>query len=247
MLRRTKILIVDPDPAIRRFIKVNLEARDYRTSAAADGPEALDAVEKDVPDLVLMEMALPGAGGIEICRRIRQVCPAPVIMLSARGDEPGVVNSLNSGADDFITKPFGVEELIARIRAALRRTEFTVPPARTVFACGDLEINFQERRVTVTGREVRLTPIEFSLLQELALNAGKVLTHRYLLRKVWGPDYGDEREYLRVFIGRLRQKIEPDDKASYLLTVPWVGYKLENSPARKGNVPEPGMRDCLLV
>jgi len=181
--------------------------------------------------LIILDKAMPKVDGVEVCRRLREWSQIPIIMLSVWSGVEDKVECLNLGADDYVTKPFGTDELVARVRAVLRRTEtVTTAPTKSSFTCGDLEINFAQRRVTVAGNEVKVTPTEYSLLQEFALNAGKVLTHTYLLHKVWGPEYGEERDYLRVFVGHLRAKIEPDPaNPKYLITVPGVGYQLRDT------------------
>ena len=228
-MRRPRILIVDDDPVIRKFVRANLEVRDYQTLMAVDGAEALEIIERELPDLLILDIMMPGIDGFEVCRRLREWSQIPIIMLSARGDVADKVECLNLGADDYLTKPFGVEELIARVRAVLRRTEAAhAIPARPSFTCDNIEINFSQRRITVADREVRLTPTEYNLLQELTFNAGKVLTHSMLLSKLWGPEYGAEKEYLRVFIGRLRKELEPDpENPEYIITIPGVGYQFK--------------------
>jgi len=228
-MHRTRVLIVDDDLTIIKFLRANLEASDYKTLTAMDGAEALQSIEMELPDLVILDIMMPKIDGFEVCQRLREWSQIPIIMLSARGDEEDKVKCLDLGADDYITKPFGVEELIARVRTVLRRTQaigaITTQPA---FTSGDLTINFVERRVTIADCEVKLTPTEYNLLQELVLNAGKVLTHTHLLSKVWGPEYRDEREYLHVFIRRLRNKLEPDKtNPRYILSVPGVGYQFK--------------------
>ena len=224
---KPRILIVDDDAIIRKFVRANLEARDYETLMATDGAEALRVIEKELPDLVILDIMMPKMDGFEVCRRLREWSQTPIIMLSARGEVSDKVTCLELGADDYLTKPFGVEELLARVRAVLRRAEAahaTSEPSSLKW--GNVHINFAERRVTVAECEVRLTPTEYNLLRELTLNVDKVLTHRMLLGKVWGPGYADEREYLRVFIGRLRKVMEPDpQKPRHILTVPGVGYR----------------------
>jgi two-component system KDP operon response regulator KdpE len=229
-MRKPRILIVDDDVAVLKFVRANLQTSDYETIVAMDGKEAMQIVEKELPDLVVLDIMMPKMDGFEVCRRIRQWSQVPIIMLSARHDLGEKVKCLNSGADDYVTKPFGVNELRARVRAVLRRCQSagTVPVSPN-FNCDDLEINFAKRRVTVSGREVKLTPTEYNLLVELALGMGKVLTHSYLLNKVWGPEYRGEREYLRVFIGRLRKELEGKGNGNhrkYIITVPGVGYQL---------------------
>ena len=228
-MHRPRVLIVDDDLAIIKFVRANLKAEDYETFTAMDGAEALQTIEKELPDLVILDIMMPKVDGFEVCRQLREWSQVPIIMLSARGDEVDKVKCLDLGADDYITKPFGVDELLARVRAVFRRTEAALTtPTQPSFTAGDLKINFVERRVTVAGEEVKLTPTEFSLLQELVLNAGKVLTHTHLLNKVWGLEYREERQYLHVFIRRLRAKLEPDlTNPKYIITVPGVGYQFK--------------------
>ena len=228
-MRRLRILIVDDELAIIKFLRANLESNGFEVIAASNGTEALETIEKEIIDLVILDIMLPKVDGFEVCRRLREWSKIPIIMLSARGDELDKVKCLELGADDYITKPFGVNELIARVRAVFRRTEAVMTiPTRTSFASGELQINFIERRVIIAGNEVKLTPTEYSLLQELVLNEGKVLTYTHLLNKIWGLEYGQEREYLHVFIGRLRAKIEADTaNPRYISTVPGVGYRFE--------------------
>ncbi len=227
-MHKTHILVVDDDPAIVRLLSTNLKARGYEVSIAMDGEESLKAVERDFIDLIILDLMMPKIDGVEVCRRIREWSNVPIIVLSARGDEKDKVRCLDLGADDYLTKPFGIAELMARIKTALRHSDnaaTALTPSN--FTCGDLKINFAMRRVTVGGREVKLTPTEYSVLQQLAVNTGKVLTHTMLLQSVWGSEYSSEKEYLRVFIGRLRKKIEPDYKnPRYIKTVPGVGYHL---------------------
>ena len=222
------ILIVDDDPAILRLLSTNLKARGYEVTAATDGEEALEAVQKEFIDLIVLDIMMPKVDGVEVCRRIREWSDIPIIILSARGDENDKVKCLELGADDYLTKPFGIAELMARINTAFRhRGDTTVAPAQANFTCDGLEINFAKRRVTVNGSEITLTPTEYSLLQQLAVNSDKVLTHSMLLHSVWGNEYSSEKEYLRVFVGRLRRKLEPDPKnPRYNQTVPGVGYHI---------------------
>ncbi len=230
-MRHPRILIADDDPVILRFIKANLEARGYEILTAADGAQTLDAVERELPELVILDIMMPKLDGFEVCRRLREWTQTPIIMLSARGEMNDKVTCLNLGADDYITKPFGASELLARIRAILRRSEARSTRATpSIFSSGNLKINFAQRRVTVNGREIKLTPTEYNLLQELVLNAGKVLTHTHILNRVWGPEYGTEKEYLRVFIQRLRAKLENNPaNPKNIITVPAVGYQFKNS------------------
>lgn len=228
---KTRILVVDDELSIVKFLRANLEARGYAVFTALDGAEALKIIEMELPDLVILDIMMPKMDGFEVCRRVREWSQVPIIMLSARGDEKDKVKCLDLGADDYITKPFGASELIARVGAVLRRTEMAgSAPARPSFASDNLKIDFAGRRVTVADKEVKLTPTEYNLLQELALNAGKVLTHVHLLNKVWGPEYGGEREYLHVFIRRLRGKLESDPTSpEYIITVPGIGYQFKDS------------------
>ena len=228
-MHRTRILIVDNELAIIKFLRGNLEAKGFETLAAIDGAEALQTIEKELPNLVILDIMLPNIDGFEVCRRLREWSQIPIVILSGRGDAEQKVKCLNLGADDYITKPFDLNELVARISAVLRRTEAVGAIAtRPSFTCGDLNVNFVERRITVADNEVKLTPVEYSLLQEFVLNAGKVLTHTYLLSRIWGPEYGQETEYLRVFVSRLRAKLGLDRiNPRYITTVPGVGYKFD--------------------
>ena len=230
-MHRPRVLIVDDDLAIIKFLRANLKAEDYETLIAMDGAEALQTIERELPDFVILDIMLPKIDGFEVCHQLREWSQLPIIMLSARGDEEDKVKCLNLGADDYVTKPFGVGELIARVKAVFRRTEAAgATPAQPAFTSGNLTINFVERRVTIDDREVKLTPTEYNLLQELVLNAGKVLTHTHLLSKVWGAEYRDERQYLHVFIRRLRAKIEPDlNNPRHIISVPGVGYQFKTT------------------
>jgi len=230
-MRRLRILIVDDEPTIIKFLRSNLEANGFEIIAAIDGAEALQTVEMELPDLVILDIMMPKMDGFEVCRQLREWSQVPIIMLSAQDDEGDEIRCLNLGADDYITKPFSARELIARVRAVLRRTKadgsITTQPC---FTSGDLKISFAKRQVIVASNEIRLTPTEYSLLQELVLNAGKVLTHTHLLNKVWGLEYQQEKEYLRVFIGRLRAKLEPDPtNPKYIITLPGVGYQFKGN------------------
>ena len=223
-----KILVVDDDVAILKFVRANLEANSYQALTARDGEEALKVIEREFPDLVLLDIMMPTIDGYEVCRRLREWSPVPVIMISARCDEEDKVKCLDLGADDYLCKPFGLDELLARIRAVLRRSDTaTIAPTKPAFTSGDLEIDFVERRVMVTGAEVNLTLTEYGLLQELALNSSKVLTYELLLRRVWGSEYRDERNYLYVFIRRLRIKLECDPQnPAHIISVRDIGYRL---------------------
>jgi len=230
-MKKTRILVVDDELSIIKFLRANLEAKGYNVLAAMDGAQALQTFEMELPDLVVLDIMMPKMDGFEVCRRLREWSQVPVIMLSALGDEGDKVKCLDLGADDYITKPFGASELTARVRAVLRRTEGAgTIPTQPSFTSGDLEINFVKRRVTVAGNEVKLTPTEYALLQEFVLNAGKVLTHTYLLNKVWGSEYREDTQYLHVFVRRLRAKLELDPtNPRYILTVPGVGYQFKDT------------------
>ena len=205
-------------------MKATLVAHNYEVIEARTGEDALEKSQQDTPNLILLDLNMPGMGGLETCRTIRAGSDTPVIILSVRNTEKDKVAALDAGADDYVTKPFGIEELLARIRAALRRS--TPEGGPHGFHSPDLEIDFDTRKVRAHGVDVRLTPKEFDLLRYLVAHAGKPVTHRELLQSVWGPDYGDEPEYLRVFINQVRKKIETNPaKPKFILTVPWVGYQ----------------------
>jgi two-component system KDP operon response regulator KdpE len=222
-----KILIVDDAQQVRRVLRTALSSEGYTISEAGTGEEALDAIRTSTPDAILLDVNMPGMGGLEACREIRRTLDVPILMLTVRNSERDKVMALDAGADDYVVKPFGMQELLARIRAALRRR---VPAGQeTSFFSKDLSVDFEARLVTVRGQQVHLTPKEFELLRHLVLNAGKPLTHRRLLQAVWGPDYGDEPEYLRVMINQLRKKIESDPaRPKLILTEPWVGYRFQS-------------------
>jgi two-component system KDP operon response regulator KdpE len=225
------ILIVDDEPQIRRVMLTTLSSHGYTVVEAKSGEEALNLIRADRPDLIILDVNLPGISGLETCREIRASSEVPIIMLTVRNSERDKVQALDAGADDYVVKPFGVEELMARIRAALRRA--TPGESIPAFAGEDLTIDFEKRAVTVKGNPVKLTPKEFELLRQLVANTGKSQAHRRLLQAVWGPDYGDENEYLRVFINQLRKKIEPDPShPRYIHTEPWIGYRFD-PPAAK--------------
>jgi two-component system KDP operon response regulator KdpE len=220
------ILIVDDNPQIRRALRTILISQGFVVMDARTGEEALDLIRKERIELILLDVNLPGMSGVETCKEIRRAGDIPVIMLTVRNSERDKVQAFDAGADDYIVKPFGAEELIARVRATLRRagSEDSVS-----FVSPDLQINFERRTVSAKKRTVRLTPKEFELLRQLVTNGGKTLTHRWLLQTVWGPDYGDEVESLRVLVNQLRKKIESDPrKPRYILTEPWVGYRFES-------------------
>jgi two-component system KDP operon response regulator KdpE len=227
------ILVVDDEPQIRRVMRATLSAQGYVIAEAKTGEEAVESVRKERPDLILLDVNMPGMGGIEACREIRRVSDAPIIMLTVRNTERDKVSALDAGADDYVVKPFGIEELLARIRSALRR--YAPGDALPPFVSKDLSIDFEARAVVVRGQIVHLTPKEYDVLRYLVANQGKPLAHRRLLQAVWGPDYGDETENLRVVINQLRKKIEANPaRPKYILTEPWIGYRFQ--PLRAGNV-----------
>lgn len=234
------ILVIDDEPQIRRVLRTTLSTHGYEIAEAKTGEEALEWLRKQPPDLVLLDMNMPGMGGVEACREIRRASDAPIIMLTVRNAERDKVAALDAGADDYVVKPFGIEELLARIRAALRR--YAPGDALPPFVSNDLSIDFEARQIKVRDRDVHLTPKEYEVLRHLVANQGKPLTHRRLLQAVWGPDYGEETESLRVVINQLRKKLEADPaRPRYILTEPWVGYRFQpprasaaKSAARKG-------------
>lgn len=220
-----RILVVDDEPNIIGTVAPLLRARNYEVFSAMTGRAALESVERDKPDLIVLDLGLPDISGIEVCRQIRETQNTPILVLSARGAEGDKVNALDAGADDYVTKPFGTEELLARIRAALRRLEGPSPVTGPLVR-GDLVIDRERFRVLRDGEEVRLTPKEFELLTFLAQHPGRVLTHRTILKAVWGAHVIDQPEHLRVLVGSLRKKIEPNPSTpKYILTEPWVGYR----------------------
>jgi len=235
-MKKKPILVIDDEITVVRYVSTCLRYEGYQAISAADGQEGLILAEREDPMLVILDIKMPKIDGFEVCRRLREWTQIPIIMLSAVGDEANKVKCLDLGADDYITKPFAKEELLARVRAVLRRTEtfistFPGPP----FISDYLKISFAERQVIVADKEVKLTPTEYNLLQEFVLNAGKVLTYSYLLTKVWGPEYLDEHEYLHVIVGRLRKRLEPNPmNPVYIITVPTVGYQFKFSDSMNG-------------
>jgi two-component system KDP operon response regulator KdpE len=219
------LLIIDDEPPVRRFLRATLAEQGFRLAEAETGEQGLRLAAQQPPDLILLDLGLPDLDGLEVLKRLREWCPAPVIVLSARGQEKDKVAALDGGADDYLTKPFGLAELLARIRVALRHAS----PAATepVFEWDELKVDLAARRVFVRGAEVHLTPIEYRLLTTLVRHAGKVVTHRALLKEVWGPGHAEEVHYLRVYMAGLRRKLESDPaRPRYLLTEQGVGYRL---------------------
>jgi two-component system, OmpR family, KDP operon response regulator KdpE len=227
MAKADTVLVVDDEPPIRRFLRTSLTASGYRIIEAEDAASAMRRLSAEKPDLVILDLGLPDRNGLELIPEIRKISAAPILVLSARHDERSKVQALDLGADDYVSKPFGVEELMARLRAALRHA-FQAQGELPVFVSGDLTVDLVRRHVTRDGREIKLSPKEFDLLRHLVMHAGKVLTHRQLLREIWGPAQEDEVQYLRVFIRGLRQKLEPDPaRPTHILTELGVGYRLQ--------------------
>jgi len=225
---KRNILVVDDEPQITRVLKTTLSSRGYGIRTATDGNQALQEMKDWSPDLVITDLRMPNMDGLELCRAIRAESRVPIIVLSVKGEETIKVESLDAGADDYITKPFNVNELLARVRAALRRAAVPLEPETSVIEMGDFRIDISARRVEVKKTEIHLTPKEFELLVYLARHPGKVITHHVLLAAVWGPNSVQQPEYLRVFVGHLRKKLEPNEGAPrYILTEPWVGYRFE--------------------
>ena len=225
----TRALVVEDDPNIVDLIRSNLAVRGFDTVVSLDGLRALNLLETEDPDIVLLDLMLPEVDGFELCQLIREQSPVAIIVISARGGERDKVTALNMGADDYLTKPFSIEELLARITATLRRTrpgEAAPRATPTLITIGQLEIDLASQQVRQDGAAVHLTPTEFALLRELAINRGKLLTHAHLLRRVWGRGYETETEYVRVYIRRLRAKLEPQGAAPVILTQPRAGYRI---------------------
>lgn len=222
-----RILVVDDEPHILRALRTSLQGAGYQVETAATGEEALSRAAMRPPDGVILDLVLPDRNGAEVCRELRRWSKAPVLVLSAVGDEQEKVAALDAGADDYITKPFGIEELLARLRAALRRAD---APGTPVVELGDVSVDLERRLVTRRGEPVALTPTEFELLRVFVRNEGKLLTHPMILREVWGPNYGKESHYLHVYVSQLRRKIEPDPaRPRFLLTESGAGYRLVRS------------------
>jgi two-component system, OmpR family, KDP operon response regulator KdpE len=225
---KRNILVVDDETQITRVLKTSLSSQGYGIRTASDGEEALLLMKNWTPDLIVTDLRMPNMDGLELCRQVRAESRIPIIVLSVKGEEKIKVEALDAGADDYITKPFSINELLARVRAALRRASAHREPEAPTVEVGDFCIDIPGRTVHVKKHEIRLTPKEFDLLVYLARHPGKVLTHRTLLGAVWGQNSIEQPEYLRVFIGQLRKKLEPDERAThYIVTEPWVGYRFE--------------------
>ena len=231
MTDQPRILVVDDEPQLTRVLRTGLKSHGYEVRAAADGLAGFEAFNDWHPDLVITDLAMPNVDGLELCRRLRAVSQVPIIVLSAKGEEKTKVDALDLGADDFVTKPFGIDELLARVRASLRRANAPPPmnaATPTILDSGDFHVDLESREITVRGKPIHLTPKEFDLLVYFIKHSSKVLTHRTLLAALWGGNYVEQNEYLRVFVGNLRKKIEPDAATPrYILTEPWIGYRFD--------------------
>jgi DNA-binding response OmpR family regulator len=234
MAAQTKILVVDDEPRTVQFIRMNLELEGFAVSSASDGYQALEKVTKEIPDLVILDIMMPEMDGFETLKRIREISSVPVIFVSVKAEEQDRVHGLDLGADDYITKPFGPRELVSRIKAVLRRTEPESNNRKSIIVVDDdLKVDFDKRRVWVRGKEIKLRATEYRLLYQLVSNPGKLLTHETLLSRVWGPEYRDEDQYVRLYITYLRQKIEKDPKnPTYIISERGLGYRFkEFNPA----------------
>lgn len=227
-MSRPHILVVDDESQITRVLRTTLNAQGYDIRVANDGETALEILKDFTPDLVITDLMMPNMNGIELCRRLRKTSHVPILVLSVRGEERSKIEALDSGADDYITKPFSTGELLARVRAALRRAPMSTPEQKSKIEAGDFRIDLDARSVRVGDREARLTPKEFDVLVYMAQHPNKVLTHRAILNAVWGSNSMEQNEYLRVFVGQLRKKLEVNaSEPKYILTEPWVGYRFE--------------------
>lgn len=227
---KRRILVVDDEPQLTRVLRTGLTSHGFDVRTAADGLAGFEVFSDWQPDLIITDLAMPNLDGLELCRRVRAISQVPIIILSAKGEEKTKVEALDTGADDFVTKPFGIDELLARVRATLRRAHPgpTNGTTQTLLECGDFHVDLDSRTITVRGSEVHLTPKEFDLLTYFLKHPGKVLTHRTLLAALWGGNYVEQNEYLRVFVGNLRKKIEKDSASPrYILTEPWIGYRFD--------------------
>jgi two-component system KDP operon response regulator KdpE len=229
MSEHRRILVVDDEPQITRVLRTSLSSQGYDLRVANDGETALEIMKDWAPDLVITDLSMPNMDGLQLCRQLRLSTKIPIIVLSVKGEERTKVRALDAGADDYVTKPFGIEELLARVRANLRRAPAAENEPGLLIEAGDFRINLAAHKVTVRGSEVHLTPKEFDLLVYLARHPGKVVTHRALLSAIWGGQSTEQVEYLRVFVGQLRKKLEPESSSPrYIVTEPWVGYRFES-------------------
>jgi two-component system KDP operon response regulator KdpE len=228
MDEKQRVLVVDDEQQITLVLRSGLTKHGYDVRVAAEGEAALELFHLWTPNLVVTDLSMPNVGGLELCRRLRAVSDVPIIVLSVKGEEATKIEALDAGADDYVTKPFGMGELLARVRAALRRSPARTDEAVTVIEEGDFRVDLEAHSVAVRGEEVHLSPKEFDILVHFIRHPGKVLTHRTLLSTIWGGNYVEQTEYLRVFIRHLRKKIEPDPaKPRYILTEPWIGYRFD--------------------
>jgi two-component system KDP operon response regulator KdpE len=242
MIENRTILVIDDEPQIRRVLKTSLGSKGARVLDAPSGEEAVEVLRREVVDLVLLDLNMPGMGGLSACRAIRSGWDVPIIVVSVRDSDHDKVEALDAGADDYVSKPFSFDELMARMRAALRRTGFATDNAPRTLSVPGLEIDFANRRVVAAGNLVRLTPTEFDILRYLVSHANKPVPHRRLLQAIWGPEYGDQIEYLRVFINQLRKKIEPQGgKPVFITTEPRIGYRFVLPEAAVEDVSGPDM------
>ncbi len=238
-MNRQMVLVVDDEAPMRKYVSMNLKARGFDVLTASDGTEALKLAAERPLDLLILDIGMPGPDGFEVLTAVRRDMEVPVIMLSARGREIDKVRALDLGADDYLTKPFGVEELLARVRATLRRAASAPKGLLPTYYYEDLEVDFATRQVRLAGAEVSLTPKEYEVLAYLARNAGNVLTHRQILQAVWGSEYGDEADYLWTYVRRIRRKLEPErEHPRYLLTEPGVGYRVPGSTGNPAHPPD---------
>lgn len=224
---KQNILVVDDEPQITRVLKTALTSQGYATRTARDGLDALQVIKGWIPNLVITDLRMPNMDGLELCKHLRDNSQVPIIILSVKGEERIKIEALDAGADDYVTKPFNTNELLARVRAALRRIAVPGESELEAISIGDFHIDLQKRNVKVNDREVHLTPKEFDLLVYMARNSGKVITHRTLLSFVWGPNSTEQPEYLRVLVGHLRKKLETGETPRYIITDPWIGYRFE--------------------
>jgi DNA-binding response OmpR family regulator len=231
MSGREQVLVVDDDPLVARLVRLHLDRAGYRVRSAATGQQALDSAIDDLPDLVILDLMLPDLDGYDVCRQLREFSLVPVILLTAKGEQVDKLRGFELGADDYLTKPFAPQELLARVRAVLRRSQQAAAPATpAIVQCGDISIDMVRRRVTARGEVVKLTPTEFRLLQQLAVNAGKVLPHEKLLTEVWGSEYRDDRDYLWAYVRRLRRKLEVNPESPvHIRSETGFGYLLDCS------------------